>query len=427
MRLGPLRVGFVALIVAALTAVVPAGAIAAAPSNDAFADRITMPYGSLPFESGPIGLDQATRETSEPSACGSETGTAWYRIQPTATVFLHAALTMDDLYPLRLAVYTGNSLADLQLVDCGDADYGDQRVTWRAVKGVSYLVQVSGWRPAVYLHVRKAKAPPNDAFAAARTVSTLPTIHVTDLINATWQAGEPDPTAQPQGSPCVNDRRGRTIWYRYRPTKTGIVRVDTLLSGAQTWISVHRGSTLGGLALVACNDDINEVGTEEQSSVAWKALAGKTYHIQVGGTLSLADLAVRFRKVTPLPHDDLSGAAVIPQDGTVRVVDTRLATTESGETFPGDRSNPGASVWYRFSPATTGTMHLDTQGSAAVEVVVAVYRGTSFASLVLVDDAAEPRYEPLAFPVTAGQQYRIQVFGKGRDAGRIHLHLAPAP
>ena len=58
---------------------------------------------------------------------------------------------------------------------------------------------------------------------AARTVTRLPTVHVTDLINATWQAGEPDPTEQPVASPCVSDRRGRTIWYRYRPTTTGVV------------------------------------------------------------------------------------------------------------------------------------------------------------------------------------------------------------
>jgi hypothetical protein len=423
MRLRPFRVVVAGLMVAALTVVVPAGAIAAPPSNDAFADRIAIPFGGLPFDSGPIGLDEATREASEPSACGFETGTAWYRIQPTATVFLHAALTMDDLYPLNLAVYRGTSLADLELVDCGDAEVGDVRVTWRAAKGVAYFVQVSGWRPAVYLHVRKAKAPSNDDFAAARTVSTLPTVHVTDLINATWQQGEPDPTELPEGSPCVNDRRGRTIWYRYRPTKTGIVRVDTFLSGSETWISVHRGSTLGGLALVDCNDDISEVGTYQQSSVAWKAVAGRTYHIQVGGTLSRADLAVRFRQVKPLPHDDFAGAAVIPQDGSLRTVDTRLATREPGETFPEGMPNPGASVWYRFSPAVSGKYHLDTQGSAEIDVVVAVYRGTSAGSLVLVDHASAPRYEPLSFTVTAGEQYRIQVFGRRHDAGKIHLHL----
>jgi hypothetical protein len=416
-----------ALILATLALIVPAGATAAAPPNDAFADRISIPFGDLPFDSDPIGLDEATREGGEPSACGSETGTAWFRVTATTTTYLHATLTMDDLYPLELAVYRGTSLGGLQLVDCGDADYGDQRVTWKAAKGVAYVIQVSGWRPSVYLHVRKAKAPSNDDFASARTVSALPTVHVTDLINATWQTGEPDPTEQPVASPCVDDRRGRTIWYRYRPSRTGVVRVDTFLSGAPTWISVHRGSTLGGLTPVDCNDDITEVGTGEQSNVAWKAVAGKTYHIQVGGTMNMADLAVRFRRVTPLPNDDFAGAATLPQDGTVRTVDTRLATREAGERFPEGMDNPGASVWYRFSPTASGTYHLDTQGSADIDVEVAVYRGSSAGSLVLIDHVGAPRYEPLAFPATAGEQYRIQVFGEGHDAGRVHLHLKQAP
>lgn len=143
--------------------------------------------------------------------------------------------------------------------------------------------------------------------------------------------------------------------------------------------------------------------------------------------MSLADLAVRFRKVTPLPHDDLSGAAVIPQDGTVRVVDTRLATREAAEVFPDGAWNPGASVWYRFSPAATGVYQLDTQGSADLNVRVAVYRGASAGSLVLIDHVSAPRYNPLEFTATVGEQYRIQVYGTGHDAGRVHVHLRPAP
>jgi len=88
---------------------------------------------------------------------------------------------------------------------------------------------------------------------------------------ATFEAGEPQPSS------CVT---GKTVWYRYTPTRNTEVTADTVGSDFDTVLAAYRGSSLGALAQVACNDDTD---SELQSRTSFTAQAGQTYYFQVGG------------------------------------------------------------------------------------------------------------------------------------------------
>lgn len=106
-----------------------------APANDDFAGAISAQ--ALPFSAN-YDLTAASREPGEPLAsCGSGSPTVWYAYQASTSATLTASLSD---YGSNVAVYTGNALTGLTLVDC--AAY---RVsTFKTIAGETYYFQVGG-------------------------------------------------------------------------------------------------------------------------------------------------------------------------------------------------------------------------------------------------------------------------------------------
>jgi hypothetical protein len=106
------RLGFLALSVA-LIGFGATVARAAAPSNDNFANAITI--GAIPF-TGNADVTEATLESGESQLpCCPISNTVWYRFTPASNVTLVGNLTGSDGTPVA-GVYTGTSLASLTLV-----------------------------------------------------------------------------------------------------------------------------------------------------------------------------------------------------------------------------------------------------------------------------------------------------------------------
>jgi M6 family metalloprotease-like protein len=116
--------------------------------------------------------------------------------------------------------------------------------------------------------------PANDAFGSATEIGGLPFAQTIDTRSATVEEGEPAPS-------CA--RIGKTAWFRFTPTQDVRLKADTAGSGFDTVLAVHRGTGLGSLAETACSDDVDIAAGDLRSSVEFDALAGETYHFQVGG------------------------------------------------------------------------------------------------------------------------------------------------
>lgn len=110
------------------------------------------------------------------------------------------------------------------------------------------------------------------------------------------------------------------------------------------------------------------------------------------------------------------------------------ATRESGEPAHGGRG-ASASVWYRWTAPSSGTLRVTTQGST-FDTLLGAYTGAAVSSLTTVDANDDTpdggRWSSLAFPVTAGSTYLIAVDGYGGWKGATVLNwslsgAAPAP
>ncbi|HYJ89425.1 MAG TPA: hypothetical protein VEW46_25410 [Pyrinomonadaceae bacterium] len=118
-------------------------------------------------------------------------------------------------------------------------------------------------------------APPtNDNFADAQVITGCWfTVYGTNN-GATKESGEPLHFAGSPGS-------GRSVWYKFRPTVTANLNINTHDSTFDTILAVYTGNTLDTLSLVASNDDVSASHTS--SHVSFDVTAGVDYRIAVDG------------------------------------------------------------------------------------------------------------------------------------------------
>ncbi len=148
---------------------------------------------------------------------------------------------------------------------------------------------------AVFSATTCGPPPANDTFPGTTVTGGSQSVNTN---SATLQSGEPA-TFSCAGSTLTT---GRTGWYTITPATSSQITLSTAGSDFDTVLAVYTGSTVGGLTLVACNDDAEST---VQSAVQFTAQPGTTYRVQVGG------------------YDAASGSAVLGISTAVQQADPR--------------------------------------------------------------------------------------------------------
>ena len=270
---------------------------------------------------------------------------------------------------------------------------------------------------AAVLAVTGSGAPANDAFANAQALSGATGTVTGSNVGASKETGEP---AQ------AGNAGGRSIWYSWTPASGGSVTIDTAGSPFDTTLGVYTGTSVGALTALAANDDV-AAGTTT-SRVTLNVVAGTTYRISVDGYNAASGAITLHWALTvagaPPANDAFANAQLLTgTSGTVTGSNVG-ATKESGE--PAQAGNAGgASVWYSWTPATSGTATIDTVGSS-FDTTLGVYTGTSVGALTLRasndDIASGNTVSRVTLTVTAGTTYRISVDGWAARQGAITLN-----
>ena len=155
------------------------------------------------------------------------------------------------------------------------------------------------------------------------------------------------------------------------------------------------------------------------------SLSGK---IQNGARLNL-DRALRTTSNRPVNDTFAAAAKLYGQPLHVRAALTG-ATRETGEPLHAAAANPGPSVWWVWTPATSGPITLNTFGST-FDTRLAIYTGSSLNALTAVasndNESAEILTSKLTFTATAGTPYFIAISGPAGATGRIDLRVGDVP
>jgi len=152
------------------------------------------------------------------------------------------------------------------------ADSLDQTVNRMTSSGISITdSRNSVTKPR--LNLTAAIAPPANNMFASRTTLSGETGQITaHNINATKESGEPN---------HAGNAGGKSVWWSWTPTVSGIASFDTHGSKFDTLLAVYSGTVLASLIPVAAND--NDGSSGNASGVSFTALAGNEYLIAVDG------------------------------------------------------------------------------------------------------------------------------------------------
>ena len=128
-----------------------------------------------------------------------------------------------------------------------------------------------------------------------------------------------------------------------------------------------------------------------------------------------------------LSNDDFQDATVIT--GTTITGSTTTATRQTGEPSHGG-SGGAASIWYRWTAPSSGTLELTTQGSS-FDTLLGVYTGTAVDALTALaandDVASGTLWSRVSIPVTNGTSYAIAIDGWAGARGSTVLNVAFTP
>lgn len=264
--------------------------------------------------------------------------------------------------------------------------------------------------------------PSNNCFDDASSIASGGATVSQSTSGATTESGEP--------APCGSI--GSTVWFTWTAANSGTTTVETVGSSYDTVVAAYTGSSLGGLASVGCNDDI--ASGNLQSRISFSATAGTTYRIQAGG-YSGATGSLTLKVTAPAPagcsgpaNNCFASPTSVAAGGATLSQSTSGATLESGEPRP--CGSMGGTVWFTWTPTTSGTATIETVGSS-YDTVVAAFTGSSLGSIASVacnDDIASGNYQSrISFSASAGTTYRIQAGGYNGATGSLTLKvIAPS-
>jgi PKD repeat protein len=279
----------VTFVITALAAA-PA-ALAAIPDNDNFANATII--SALPFnDSGDLPF--SGMEPGEPTFCGVQTQTVWYKWTAPASRAIKVSLSSTD--PNVGVVFyqaSGGGLPGLTFNGCTNVS-GPFQLNVSA--GTTYYFQVGNGffvEPAhIQLAVEEIPRPVNDDFAGAAPIQVLPFVQTVDLANATVESGEP---VRPSHS---FDTIVASVWYAFSSNVSQSLMLT--INGfccISPIIAVYTGQSLTTLTEV-----VSTAGPGQR--ITFRANAGTTYYIQFGrGSSGSGPMAMTLQvEVAPPPQ-----------------------------------------------------------------------------------------------------------------------------
>lgn len=418
------------------------------PAHDDFAEALEITSLSSPFATSTSAAG-ATTETGEPGfSCSNNYRTIWFKHTASSGDLLTAD-TFGSPADTKLSVSTGTALSSLVAVagGCNDNHSAgstlNSAVTFTPTSGTTYYFQVgvpfASLSTDFTFNLRKEAAPANDAFASATEVpsalayQTTPTFaDAVRTVAATTESGEPG------ASGCLAP--AKTVWYKFVPTQTALVLINTFGSNFDTIIDLHQGTTLAGLTSSGvCN---NNIAPGYQSKIEFTAQAGTTYYLRAGGASNQGGILHVAVQAFLVPENDLlaNATAITSLPATHTVTSTSAASRQTGEPQPNDPDDgvdhcgqSGKTVWYKYTPTAPKLLAVDTFPSGgSFNTVIAVYTTTtstaSVADLTFVDCNNDHHLgtglqSSFAFDALAGNTYYIQVGGYFGVGGALTFHL----
>jgi hypothetical protein len=266
--------------------------------------------------------------------------------------------------------------------------------------------------------------PANDSWLTPQILTPAWTSVAGDVALASCQPGEPDHSNSGGTGVATILPPGRSVWYDWTPAAGGLVTLR-LDSTADLAMRVYRGASRAEWLPVG---EVLPAGRR----LTFSAAAGENYHIAVATRPPFETSAPFTLGFGGPPNDLLAGAVVLAGASANSSVDSAGAGAEPGE--PGYGFNfetPRASLWWKWTAPSAGSVWLDTRGSE-FDTVLTIFGSDppDTTSRIAENDNHSPRPGATAsavrFATAAGQTYIIRLTRRdaAEPAGLARLNLA---
>lgn len=390
------------------------------PSNDDVADARSISGSSGYLYGTTVG---ATPELDDDVASPEYSSTVWYRwTAPSSGWWRFTATYSDAAASVGVRVPGTEQLYQVnrrhQEPELWSAPYpGRQGAVYvRAVAGKTYKVVVGTPGPPKESTIRlnwspgapSSKTPVNDDLAKATALSGTQGTTNGDLTYSTSEPGE------------THSYGTRGVWYRWTAPATGRVTWHTAPGTSQEHLTFYRGSgTFSALVKLAASDVIDQQA-QPAARLDVDVVAGTTYSIRVATRADYPGaFTLTWGKPTPPPaNDDFADATTLSPASSGQTNGTLLWSSRQSEEPAEHYTDPGATVWYRWKPETSG---LATVGVDTSFLRVDVWTGDGLTGLVPANSTMyEPESYRPTFQAVAGQTYWVQVAESGHS-GQFEL------
>ena len=420
-----------------------------APANDNFADARLL-SGRLPIVVHDTN-EGAGAQPGEPDHEGTSGGASvWYRW--TSDISGEVVVdTCGSVPSTLLGIYTGNSVGTLTEVE-GQRQgcFSQSRMSFTAQAGRVYRIAVDGDSASIgafVLRLRRHIPPPNDDFTDAIGLrGKLPISAGGTTMDATFEPGEPRDYVAPG--------LGNSIWYRWTPTVSGPVAIESCGSNEPALVSIWTGGSVDGLTqapdqrIAACELRPGSTASFTEgagTSISFPAVAGTTYMIALDGffavlnddnDVAVGEVRLTIRNMFRPPNDNFGHEVALKEKLPSRIsgsnVDATREPLEPNHFLRSTFETPNTSIWYRWTSKTAGDVVAETCGSS-FDTIIAVYTGETLDELTPADapqktihDDSCGRQSRYPFTATPGTTYRIAVSGPDVQQGVVQLTLRRA-
>jgi hypothetical protein len=211
-------------------------------------------------------------------------------------------------------------------------------------------------------------APPaNDNFANAQTLALQngSTSVIVNNANATKEPGEPN-HAENQG--------GKSFWFKFTPTQTKVIRVQTTDTTVNTLLAIYTGSAVNNLQIVSFND--NRLFADLSSNADVMMVAGTTYYIAVDGAffqgaVSEGDIRLILFEFDKAENDDFGNATNLGFSYRGDAAGTNFgATLQASEPIAFTTIANGRSVWYRWQANGSGGVTFEVADNFPSQIAI---------------------------------------------------------
>lgn len=381
-----------------------AAAAYAQPANDLCTNAQVVAVGTTAFDNTGAG-DETT------ATCAfnlTDTGDVWFSFTPTASGPYN--FTTDGTTGISdtvLSIYDVCGGTQLACDDDSGAGLYSTITAFNMTAGTPYIIRVAAWGNATVqfgagqLTISGGGGgggPANDQCANAEVLNAPGTF--------AW-----DNTGADADGTATCTTSGPSVWFRYNPIGTGVATFNTEGSAGLTDTVLSLFDACGGTQL-ACDDD---AGTGFLSSITYNVTAGVPVWIRASGfngaTGSAQLNVIQVLCSGPVAND----TCATPTTATIGTTnwDNTCSVVDGAPASCGFNQTDGKDVWFNFTPATTGTYQIDTDGSAIADTTLAVYDACGGTEIACDDDAGTGLQSKLVATLTAGVTYKIRAAAWG--------------